>query len=410
MMRTSHGLVAALGLIVAGAIGGGLLQAAPEGEIPATVPAMVGPGQLGSPVYPEQQIPIRFDHSRHLKLGMQCATCHTKILGSTRATDFNFPTGAACDGCHGAQHPKPADGPSNCQICHTQTDGVRVTAGLQAPRPKLVFNHKLHLDRGADCSTCHGDMSKVRLATTDHLPREQTCLSCHDGKQAKDTCSTCHPSDHAGKLVTRDLADRTIPKLIPTGVSGWGAAHDLSFIEDHRGIAKAQPGLCQSCHDESFCTDCHTGTVRPLRIHASDYLTAHAMDARAATQDCQSCHRLQSDCLACHERLGLGAGPDRRFGVGSALSFHPEGWSGSPGMPQAHAMAAQRNIATCASCHTEDTCLSCHATTSVGTPGLGVSPHGPAFAGSMRCQALATQNRRVCLKCHTPADPHIECM
>lgn len=383
-----------------------------KNEVPSTAAVMHGPTMRGSAVYPAQDIPVRFSHAAHLAKGMACTKCHTDIETSTRASDYNFPTGAQCDECHGKQHPKAAkDGEARCGECHTRVseDGVRVTAAMRAPRPMLVFNHKLHLTQGATCEDCHGDMSKVRLATTLQLPTEADCLTCHDGLKATQRCGACHPSEASGRLMTRPMDDRVLPSLVPTGDSGWGADHDLAFVEDHAGIAKANPRLCESCHDEQSCTDCHAGPIRPLRIHSGDYLATHAMDAKARTQDCQACHRTQSFCLACHERMGFGEAEESAFGVGGGLRFHPEGFSGPPGMPQSHAQAAQRNMASCTSCHTEDTCLACHATTGGTTPGLDISPHGPGFADSVRCQALEARNRRVCLKCHAPVDSALDC-
>ena len=70
------------------------------------------------------------------------------------------------------------------------------------------------------------------------------------------------------------------------------------------------------------------------------------------------------------------------------------------------AMADQQ---ACVSCHEEDTCLACHAGTQVASPGLGVSPHGPNFGSSLRCQTLANRNRRACLQCHAPGEPQLNC-
>jgi hypothetical protein len=252
-------------------------------------------------------------------------------------------------------------------------------------------------------------MIKVRLATTLQLPRQKDCLGCHDGIQATQRCAACHPADASGKLVTRSRDDRRMPQLVPRGASGWGIEHDLAFVEDHGAVAKAAPQMCESCHDDMFCQDCHAGPIRPMRIHSGDYITLHAMDAIGRTQDCQSCHRVQSFCRACHERLGFGDRSEGSFGVGSSLRFHPDGWTGSPAAPQGHAHAAQRNIMACASCHDEDSCLACHATAAAALPGLDVNPHGPSFATSPRCQALAASNHRVCLKCHVPGDPRNNC-
>jgi len=391
-------------------VGDGLAERA-RAEVPGSAAVAHGPTMRGSAVYPAQDIPIRFSHGKHLGLGLDCSRCHTDVGQSTRARDFNFPTGAACDECHGRQHPRPRGEPARCELCHTSVTDGRVTAGLRAPRPQLNFNHKMHLAQGATCedAACHGSMAKVRLATELQLPTEADCLTCHDGKKATQRCGACHPTEPSGRLATRARDDRVLPALIPTAASSWGMEHDLAFVDDHSAIAKANPAACQTCHTEDSCLECHAGPIRPMRIHAGDFLTSHALDARARTSDCQSCHRTQSFCLACHERVGFGDRAEGAFGVGGGLRFHPDGFSGPPGMPQSHAGAAQRNIAACSSCHTEDSCLACHATTAVGRPGLDVSPHGPGFGASLRCSALAARNRRVCLKCHAPGDLALDC-
>ncbi len=381
-----------------------------RGELTGTLGPSHGPRRPGAAVYPRQVLPIRFDHGKHLARGLDCQRCHRDVVRSRRVSDLNLPRGVVCDDCHGNQHAVPRTEPANCEICHTQTKAGRVTATVHVPPALLRFDHAAHLARGTTCRTCHGDMSQVRLATTLQLPREATCLDCHDGIGASATCSVCHPTTTRGQLVTRARDDRVSAPLVPRGSSGWGMTHDLAFVEDHAAVAKGSPGACVACHHEPFCQDCHAGSVRPMRIHAGDYLTLHAMDARARTQDCQSCHRAQTFCLGCHERLGFGDRSTGTFGVGGGRTFHPTGWAGSPGNPQRHAFAAQRAPATCVSCHDEDSCMSCHATSGGGRPGLDVSPHGPGFAGSARCDALESRNRRVCLKCHAPGMPELDCL
>jgi hypothetical protein len=389
----------------------------PKPEAPSEPPTTLdrgaqGPRKPGGPIYPAQDIRVRFNHGQHLGEGMQCVQCHSRITASKVSSQNDLPTGEACDSCHGDQHPQTSltAGDRHCADCHTSVDEQRVTATSSLAVPNLKFSHAAHLDRGTDCATCHGDFSKVGLATIRHLPTEATCLTCHDGKQASQRCSTCHASGSDGRLLTKIGDDPVADDLLPRGDSAWGAEHDLAFVQDHAGIAKANPELCSSCHDESSCQDCHAGPIRPLRLHAADYLNSHAVDARAATQDCSSCHSLQVECRGCHTRIGVSDSEEESaFGVGSPLRFHPDDWAGPPGALQGHAMAAQRNIATCASCHGEDTCLACHATTDAAMPGLDVSPHGGGFADSTRCSTLESHNRRVCLKCHAPGDPALDC-
>lgn len=394
----------------------GLTWAAPSAtEPPATVGRSEGPARPGGPVYPAQDIRVRMDHGKHLAQGMRCEQCHTRIATSKLSSQNDLPTGDVCDSCHGDQHPRMAEGETaHCADCHTRVDGQRVTATTMFPKPNLIFSHASHAKRGTDCDACHGDFQAVGLATRAHLPSEADCLACHDGKQASDRCSTCHPSGRDGRLLTAIGDDATAPKLLPKGSSARGAEHDLAFVEDHSGVAKSNPQLCGSCHDDTFCTDCHAGPIRPMRLHAADYTISHAIDAKSKANDCSSCHREQTECRGCHLRAGVGSptegGDESAFGVGSALRFHPPDWAGAPGALQGHARSAQRNIDACVSCHGEDTCLACHATTSAATPGLDVSPHGAGFANSARCTALEARNRRACLKCHAPGDIALECL
>ena len=381
---------AALASFALGLVADALGPQAPISEPPATVGRSEGPRRPGGPVYPVQHIRVRVDHSLHLAAGLQCRQCHTQIDQSALSSQNDLPTGDACDACHGEQHPMvPAGESRRCADCHTHVEDQRVTATSVIDRPKLIFSHQAHLARNTPCASCHGDMSQVRQATLAQLPKEADCLSCHDGEQASDRCGTCHPTGADGRLLTAIADDATAPKLIPQGTSARGAQHDLAFVQDHAGIAKANPQLCASCHADEFCVDCHAGPIRPMRLHADDYLTTHALDARANTQDCSACHRLQTECRACHTRVGVGSeAPESSFGVGSSLRFHPSNWATPAGGTQGHALAAQRNISTCASCHSEDSCLACHATTSAASPGLDLSPHGAGFAGSARCSAL----------------------
>lgn len=373
-----------------------------------------GPAHLGGFVYGRQELPLKFSHAQHIARGMQCTSCHSNIDRSDHVRDRNLPTAESCDRCHGPQHPLPVGANAHCESCHVGARDQRITQVVSLPTARLVFSHARHLSRGATCENCHAGMSEVGLATVMQLPTEADCLACHDGEKADRTCSTCHPSDGQGRLLTRAAADRRAPPLIPRGASSRGMNHDLDFVRNHATVAKSRRDQCSTCHADAFCVECHEGDTRPMRIHEGDYLRTHGWQARAGTNDCQSCHRLQTDCRGCHVRLGLGSPTARQpsesnFGRGASLRFHPDGWANTTTGGR-HSMAARRNLSNCASCHDEDSCLACHATAgSQVRSGLGVSPHGPNFASSPRCQALAARNRRVCLQCHAPGDIMLNC-
>jgi hypothetical protein len=258
-----------------------------------------------------------------------------------------------------------------------------------------------------------------------------SCLACHDGKQAVARCGACHLTEADGRLRVALSSPATIAtglpagfgKLVPSGSLRGLDAHGPTFRRDHAQAGRDE-GYCLSCHRRAECVDCHGGVVRPPDIHPSDYVSLHGNDARRNTPDCSSCHRNQTFCVGCHQRTGVasdpegglpGRQPQNPFGTGTGLKrFHPPGWVRDEAgavittpTPASHSFQAKRNIRACASCHREESCLSCHSADP--SRGIGVSPHGSHFGQSLRCKVLAARNRRACLKCHALGSAEIEC-
>jgi hypothetical protein len=302
---------------------------------------------------------------------------------------------------------------------------------VRTARPNLKFNHKLHAVRGIGCEACHAGVAGEALATRADLPSMALCLACHDGKQASARCGACHLTEPDGRLRTALGSPATAAvgtpgsngKLMPSGSLRGFDEHGPTFGRDHAQAGRDE-GYCLSCHRRNECIDCHGGVVRPPDIHPSDYVSLHGNDARRNTPDCSACHRAQSFCVGCHQRTGVSADPEgglpgrkpnNPFGTGTQLRhFHPPGWvrddAGAvigAATPSSHSLQAKRNIRACASCHREETCLSCHSADP--TRSIGVSPHGPHFGQSARCRALSSRNRRVCLKCHALGSAEIDC-
>lgn len=392
---------------------------------PVALPASDGSGSPA--VYPPPSVVFRFDHARHARKGVTCARCHDAAAASLSAKDNLLP------------------GEQVCRDCHATGDGVE-QARQALPPPNLKFNHKLHLQRGMACALCHagvedatapaatgGATSKAKatvapgsatLATSGvasaHLPRMALCLGCHDGRQATARCGACHPTTPDGRLRTAFPSGL----LIPSGSLRGMDAHTSSFRTQHKAAARDER-YCATCHKQTECTECHgAGVIRPADFHPVDYATLHAMDARRNIPNCSSCHRNQTFCLGCHQRLGVAADteggrpgrqPDNPFGTGTAVKrFHPPGWVrdeagvvlSSP-TPASHSVQARRNLRVCVSCHREESCLTCHSADP--TRSMGVSPHPPGFARSAACGAMARRNTRACLKCHAPGASALSC-
>jgi hypothetical protein len=410
-------------------------------SVPAVAPAPETRVEPSPVVYPPSQaIPIRFDHARHAKLGVACETCHAAAAGSTVAGDNLIPGEASCRPCHAIDRTQPTkavapgQGAARCDACHVADGGagwmpaaaLAEPPRVRIPRPNLKFNHKLHATRAIGCELCHAAVATSAMATRDDLPAMSLCLACHDGKRAVARCGACHPTEPDGRLKTT-LSALGLPggvgKLIPSGSLGALDGHGPTFRRDHARAASDEKA-CLTCHQRNECLDCHAGVVTPRDIHPADYVSLHAGDARRNVPDCSSCHRNQTFCVGCHQRTGVAPDPggglpghlaDNPFGTGTQLKrFHPPGWVrddtgavASAATASSHSFQAKRNIRSCASCHREESCLTCHSADP--TRSIGVSPHGPRFGQTARCKAMSSRNRRACLKCHALGTPELEC-
>jgi hypothetical protein len=368
--------------------------------------AAIGDGAIApSVIYPPQRLPLVFSHATHATTA--CLTCHVTARTSQSATDRMIPAEAVCAGCHPIDRAAPTrvvagQPPATCVTCHPTWTAGQPVERVEILTPHLKFSHAAHA--ATACASCHGDVAAVTSSSRAMLPTMATCLGCHDAETsdgADPACGTCHLQNVGGVLRT-ELPDG---QLLPTPSSSASAddAHDADFLRRHGAVASTVGATCGACHDQAMCTDCHLGQTSERVFHAPGYERSHAAEARRGTPDCAVCHRAQTFCAGCHDRLGVGTRPPSEFVAGDALrAFHPAGWaSTSIADPNLHAAEARRNLPSCTSCHREDDCLTCHS----AQPGIvRVSPHPPGFRGSAACRAMDKANRRMCLRCHITED------
>jgi hypothetical protein len=95
----------------------------------------------------------------------------------------------------------------------------------------------------------------------------------------------------------------------------WGMLNHKAddFYRKHKFYA-GQTHACYTCHQESFCTDCHASREEikpsdkykssPERTlpHRGDYLSRHRIDGRVNPASCVKCHGRQNNerCKTCH--------------------------------------------------------------------------------------------------------------
>ena len=120
---------------------------------------------------------------------------------------------------------------------------------------------------------------------------------------------------------------KSIAKVHPTDVQGlvdcgechtdnWAALNHKAddFYRKHKFFAGRQKFACGTCHQESFCADCHAhreeikpsdrykGSPERELPHRGDYLSRHKIEGRIDPASCLKCHGRTNNerCKTCH--------------------------------------------------------------------------------------------------------------
>lgn len=91
--------------------------------------------------------------------------------------------------------------------------------------------------------------------------------------------------------------------------------HTPYFAEHHRIEARQNKQVCDMCHQESFCNDCHatwTELSPAVKLqaetyrrapHRGNYASRHGIDGRMDPVSCYRCHgnpKTSKTCVPCH--------------------------------------------------------------------------------------------------------------
>jgi Doubled CXXCH motif (Paired_CXXCH_1) len=353
--------------------------------------------------------PDHFDHWQHRAVFPSCLGCHAGITDSARSV---WPS------------------PANCQACHDGT--VERTVNWRAPdRPRpsnLRFTHPKHAqlvaktegDSVLPCRACHiapgTDPMQVRRAVVPN------CFTCHGVRgshfDAPDTaCATCHlPLAQAALLSSAAIHD--FPAPASHREPGFAAGQHGKLARAARPIAPS----CATCHAQDFCAQCHVNAPevpaiqalardpRSLSVRAklekpashSDpaFLREHGQQMRKRAASCATCHT-QESCLTCHvgSPASVTAIPAAAPGRGKGAQVRRRR-PGSHGLDfsKTHAAIASARPQTCAACHARPACLECHR------PSAADPPPGYHPAGFLTTHPVAAYSRESsCSECHNQA-------
>jgi hypothetical protein len=343
----------------------------------------------------------RFPHRTHEGLFPLCESCHSGILSGDASQ--RFPT------------------PETCIACHDGRERERVTWSAPTPRASLLrFNHRDHANRleatgeTAECQTCHGTDPSVRMAV--ERPRPESCLTCH--AHAAPThlapgrdCAVCHlPLARATGLGVDRIAAFPRP-----------ASHERDdFTSAHAPGSPAERTPCATCHARESCARCHLNAdsvpditalqgdprvaelVRglapeypaPASHRSAAWKEVHGVEAAARAGTCANCHA-QASCRSCHREGALpamAALPAAGPGDPRGVAVEAAARVHAPRFATTHAVDGAAREATCASCHAAQFCESCHQ-----------GPRTPQFHGASflaRHAPEAYGNEQDCISCH----------
>jgi predicted CXXCH cytochrome family protein len=261
---------------------------------------------------------------------------------------------------------------------------VGVSMASRAPAP--AFSHESHARLFPVCEGCH--VGVVSGLDQELYPRPADCLQCHDGTRGPEV-EWAPPAPRASNVRFSHPEHREI--LAAEGVgSECATCHATVEPRNRMSVAAARPALCLQCHAHAAethlaagaaCMTCHVPLTEAASIPGErlavfplpeshrepGFLSAHAPGGSSELATCAVCHARES-CERCHanaDRLpvvaGLGRDPRVAKLVEGALPEYPLPASHAAGSwAWEHAATARSEPTTCANCHTQPGCQSCH--------------------------------------------------
>jgi len=251
---------------------------------------------------------IIMDHDAHAKRNISCTVCHNRVAhnedgmppvlidpesGQVSAGHFDFMKMVACYRCHRlendglADHSTPFKVSGECKLCHTDDFDL------------VPASHKVN-----DFISVHGELA----AEEDERAREA--------------------SEHIEEFWAHFHGH---------------ASHDEESLAVENVPNAAELNECYSCHQQSFCNDCHGGVEMP---HPPGFLQNHKAEAETYMDACKNCHGGEAACTKCHHTPPNTAD----FEWDDSLTWLQQHW-----VPCRVDGAAQ-----CFDCHEPTFCAACH--------------------------------------------------
>ena len=342
-----------------------------------------------------------FDHLKHQRVLPACVACHR---GAENPDEEMWPAAERCAACHDgvirsrvSWRPPQQPHPSNLKFVHDLVP--------------LMTRRTAQGATSLSCRDCHVAAGGPSMAV--HRAAPDGCLECHapgaSHLAAPDSlCETCHlPLGRAATLTAAEIGAFPAPP-----------SHRQPEFTRREGHGSLVGVSCTICHARDFCLTCHVDAPEQpaiqalptdprskaiaVRLRAPDshrdptFLPRHGAAVRADARQCRTCHT-QESCLACHassQRVAVGlAARAPERGIGAQPARRPPD-SHRENFTDRHGPVAATTPATCAGCHVRTDCLDCHRPNAAAAPGY----HAAGFLTRHPAAAFAREAR--CSDCH----------
>jgi hypothetical protein len=285
---------------------------------------------------------------------------------------------------------------------------VGACAGVLGLRGKRTqsFAHRTHVRAGVSCLTCHDPVSRAGDDDPVVLPQDADCLTCHSPAHDPGSCLDCHaePLSAAAVVEARTHLRFSHQTHVPEMSGNCVRCHQDVTRTD--GPIRPRMATCLQCHqhEEQFeperCDTCHVDleTERTLPqshlVHDGDWIREHGVRAASDGAMCSTCHTEQS-CASCHGVTAPAVPSTIRFDEPDRMSIHRANFRAH------HADEASADPGACASCHDDSACRDCHRTSGVAASGATLSPHPDGWVGLDNDHGRAARRDPAsCASCH----------
>lgn len=141
--------------------------------------------------------PVPYSHEKHLRMGLDCYTCHNT---ADKANFASIPSAEVCIRCHGPKKDAQGNAVTGTEQVHSNSPLLKPlheawNSGKPVNWVKVhdlpsyaYFSHASHVNRGVGCASCHGRIDKMGGSLTNDpiAGVEQIknlsmawCLECH---------------------------------------------------------------------------------------------------------------------------------------------------------------------------------------------------------------------------------------